>query len=48
MSKVNAIQYMIAFIITMFAMTSYLMFLSHRDSQMMNYYDSTIESRVRE
>ena len=48
MSKVNAIQYMIAFIITMFAMTSYLMFLAHHDSQMMNYYDPTIQSRVRE
>jgi len=43
MSKVNAIQYMLAFIITMFAMTSYLMFLSHRDTKMMNYYDSTIQ-----
>ena len=43
MSKVNAIQYMLAFVITIFAMTSYLMFLAHRDSKMMNYYDSTIQ-----
>ena len=48
MSKVNFIQYMLAFIITIFAMSSYLMFLAERDTKMMNYYDSTIESRVRE
>ena len=48
MSKVNFIQYMLAVIIMMFAMTSYLMFLAERDTKLMNYYDSTIESRVRE
>ena len=47
MSKVNFIQYMIAFIIMIFAMTSYLMFLAHRDSQIMNYESTTIQSRVR-
>jgi hypothetical protein len=48
MSKLNILQYSLAFGITIFVMSSYLMFLAHRDSQMMNYYDSTIESRVRE
>ena len=43
MSKGNVIQYGLALIITIFAMSSYLMFLAHRDSEMMNYYDSTIE-----
>ena len=43
MSRGNFIQYMLAFVITIFAMTSYLMFLAHRDSKMMNYYDSTIQ-----
>jgi len=46
MSKVNAIQYMLAFVITILAMSSYLMFLAHRDSQMMNYYESTIQRRT--
>jgi len=46
MNKGNAIQYGLAFIITVFAMSSYLMFLAHRDSKMMNYYDSTIQRRT--
>tara|TARA_B100000902_G_scaffold399375_1_gene469937 strand:- start:806 stop:946 length:141 start_codon:yes stop_codon:yes gene_type:complete len=45
MSKGNAIQYGLAFIITVFAMSSYLMFLAHRDSQMMDYYNSTIQKQ---
>jgi len=32
----------------MFAIVGYLNFLAERDTKMMNYYDSTIESRVRE
>ena len=49
MSKVNFIQYMLAFIIMIFAMSSYLMFLAYRDSKLFQNYDSTtIESRVRE
>ncbi len=43
MNKLNFIQYSLAFVITIFAMSSYLMFLAHRDSKMMNYYDSTIQ-----
>ena len=43
MNKLNLIQYSLAFVITIFAMSSYLMFLAHRDSKMMNYYDSTIQ-----
>ena len=45
MNRLNTIQYFLAFIITIFAMSSYLMFLSHRDSKMMNYYDSTIQQQ---
>ena len=43
MNKLNLIQYSLAFVVTIFAMSSYLMFLAHRDSKMMNYYDSTIQ-----
>jgi len=43
MSKLNLIQYSLTFVIAIFAMSSYLMFLAHRDSKMMNYYDSTIQ-----
>jgi hypothetical protein len=43
MSKSNFIQYSLAFVVTIFAMSSYLMFLAHRDTQMMNYYNSTIQ-----
>ena len=41
-------QYLLTFILTFGVIAGYLMFLSHRDSKMMNYYDSTIESRIRE
>jgi len=43
MSKLNLLQYSLAFIVTIFAVSSYLMFLAHRDTQMMNYYESTIQ-----
>ncbi len=46
MSKSNLVQYSLAFVITIFAMSSYLMFLAHRDTQMMNYYDSTIQKNL--
>jgi len=41
-------QYLLTFILTFGVIAGYLMFLAQRDSKMMNYYDSTIESRVRE
>jgi hypothetical protein len=41
------IRYTLAGICVTFAIVSYLMFLAHRDSKMMNYYDSTIQQRVR-
>jgi hypothetical protein len=44
----KVIQYVLSGICITFVLSVYLLFLSHRDSQMMNYYDSTIESRVRE
>ncbi|ADO99162.1 hypothetical protein Np050604_064 [Cyanophage S-RIM44] len=47
MNKLNLIQYSLAFVVTIFAMSSYLMFLAHRDTKMMNYYDSTIQRTVR-
>jgi len=43
MNKSNFIQYSLAFMITIFAMSSYLILLAERDTKMMNYYDSTIE-----
>ena len=36
-------QYLLSGICITFVIMSYLMFLAHRDSQMMNYYDSTIQ-----
>jgi hypothetical protein len=36
-------QYALAGICITFTLVSYLMFLAHRDSKMMNYYESTIE-----
>jgi hypothetical protein len=44
----KVIQYVLSGICITFALTCYLLFLAQRDSKMMNYYDSTIESRVRE
>ena len=36
-------QYALMGICITFTLVSYLMFLAHRDTKMMNYYDSTIE-----
>ena len=44
----RVIQYSLSGIIICFAIGIYLDFLAQRDTKMMNYYDSTIESRVRE
>ncbi|ADO97679.1 hypothetical protein SShM2_068 [Synechococcus phage S-ShM2] len=41
MSKIT--QYGLSGICVMFALVGYLNFLAHRDTQMMNYYDSTIQ-----
>jgi hypothetical protein len=38
-------QYLLSGIFVVVGLTSYLLFLSHRDTKMMNYYDSTIERR---
>ena len=37
-------QYFLSGVCIIFVLMSYLMFLAHRDSQMMDYYDSTIQS----
>jgi hypothetical protein len=37
-------QYFLSGVCITFVLMSYLMFLAHRDSQMMDYYDSTIQS----
>ena len=34
-------QYLLSGICVIFGLTSYLMFLAHRDTQMWNYFDST-------
>lgn len=44
----RVIQYGLSGIIICFAIGGYLNFLAERDTQMMNYYDLTIELRVRE
>jgi len=44
----KVIQYGLSGIIVCLAVGGYLNFLAERDTKMMNYYDSTIESRVRE
>jgi hypothetical protein len=46
MSKSNLIHASLAFVVMIFAMSSYLMFLAHRDSQMMNQMNSTIQHDV--
>ena len=38
-------QYFLSSIFIVVALTGYLLFLSQRDTKMMNYYDSTIERR---
>ena len=43
----KATQYLLTFILTFGVIAGYLMFLAQRDSKMMNYYDSTIQQRVR-
>jgi hypothetical protein len=40
-------QYLLGGIFAIVAITCYLLFLAQRDTQMMNYYESTIEQRVR-
>jgi hypothetical protein len=40
-------QYLLGGIFTIVTLTCYLLFLAERDSKMMNYYDSTIQQRVR-
>ena len=37
-------QYLLSGIFVFVAITCYLIVLSHRDTKMMNYYDSTIQS----
>jgi len=45
----KVIQYVLSGICITFALSVYLVFLSHRDSKLFQNYDSTtIESRVRE
>jgi len=38
-------QYLLGGIIGFVAITCYLLFLAHRDTQMMNYFDSTIQQQ---
>jgi len=45
MSKIA--QFGLSGICVMFAFVGFLNFLAERDTKMMNYYDSTIEHRVR-
>ena len=40
-------QYLLSGIFAIVAITCYLLFLAQRDTKMMNYYESTIEQRVR-
>ena len=40
-------QYLLSGICAVAVITCYLLFLAHRDTQMMNYYDSTIQRTVR-
>ncbi|AIX24409.1 hypothetical protein AAJ62_gp065 [Synechococcus phage ACG-2014g] len=37
-------QYLLSGICVIMGMTCYLLFLAERDSKMMNYYDSTIQT----
>jgi len=39
-------QYLLSGIIVVMSLTCYLLFLSQRDTQMMNYYDSAIQSNA--
>lgn len=39
-------QYLLSGIVAFVAITCYLLFLADRDSKMMNYYDSTIQSQL--
>jgi len=39
-------QYLLSGIVAFVAITCYLLFLAHRDSKIMNYYDSTIQSQL--
>ena len=41
-------QYFLSGICITVALICYLLFLAHRDSKMMNYYDSTIQSQLTE
>ena len=41
----RVMQYLLSGIFAIVIITCYLLLLSHRDTQMMNYYDSTIESK---
>jgi hypothetical protein len=39
-------QYLLSGIFAFVAITCYLLFLAQRDTQMMNYYDSTIQQQT--